>query len=302
MKITALLLPCLLAVAAAQAPDTKPAETKPVTAEDTKIGFTWWNDFAERVTRGNAALAEKNFELSEQYYRDAQLTDPEKAEAAFNLGLARAKQDDFEGAADQFLRSLDLMGEDAQRRAQANYNLGLSQYRNAEALDKAKKREAAVEEAIKALDTLNGIKEPTPEMKNDVDLATKRTRELIAKMTQQQQQQQQQGDDQQEGDNQSENQDSSQDNQQNGDQSDRQKPGDQNSEQKQDQEPKSGEEQEEKRDQQEQQQQANAGQEEKSKPLTPKEARELLNLIDDSKTIPMSASRASSRKQPEKDW
>lgn len=292
MKIQALLLPCLLAVAAAQAPETKPAEPK-----DTTIGFTWWNDFAERVARGNAALAEKDYELSEQYYRDAQLTDPEKAEAAFNLGLARANQDDFEGASDQFLRSLNLMGEDAQRRAKANYNLGLSQFRNAEALDKAKKREPAVEEAIKALDTLSGIKGMPPEMDSDTESALTRTRELIARITQQQQEQQQ-------GDNQSKNQDSNQDSQQKGDQSDQQqKPGDQNSEEKQDEQPKPGDQQDEKKDQQQQQQQqANDGGEAKGKPLTPKEARELLNLIDDSKTIPMSASRAASGKPPEKDW
>lgn len=302
-------------------------EQKAPASEPEPIGFTWWNDLPEMIRRGNEDYSGNKFSDAERLYRDAQLKNPEEAVAAFNLGLSAAKQDNHEAAINQFKKSLNLAGEDAQLRGKTLYNLGNSQFKEALKAETDKKREEAIQHALDALDSFNAaarlgydkveVEEnksqaqhflqftanPPPQQQNQQNQDGQGEQGQQGDQSQNQQPQDQQG--QQDQQQPQDGQDQQQQQPQSGDQ-----PEQQQDQQPQDQ-PQEGEgeqeqqqqEQGEGQDQEEQQKGSSGGAKEKPVDLTPEQARELLNLLGNQDNIVLKKSRYPlTRPEPEKDW
>ena len=156
------------------APKDAPKKEKPAPEA---IGFTWWNDVPEMIRRGNQEYKGEEFKNAEDFYRDAQLKNPEQAEAAFNIGLSEAKQGNNQGAASEFNRALNLAGADAALRAKTLYNLGSAHLNDAlkllqpEGKDGApsapgelspKVREEVVHSALSSIEAYNGALKLNP--------------------------------------------------------------------------------------------------------------------------------------------
>jgi tetratricopeptide (TPR) repeat protein len=79
--------------------------------------------FADRVTSGNSNYGEGNFPAAEKSYKEAEQYLPSKKTApdlAFNMGDARYKQGDFDGAIDYYRKALESQDRNVQKKALLN--------------------------------------------------------------------------------------------------------------------------------------------------------------------------------------
>ena len=333
-----ILLPLILAALLAggtadaqepKAPSTPPGAAKREGPED--IGFTWGNDVPELVRRGNEGFKGEDFRAAEDYYRGAQLKNPGEAVAAFNIGLAEAKQGNHESAASEFNRALNLAGPDTGFRAKTQYNLGLSHLqqamdvlspkdkKNAPSSPSKKSREQAIGQALQAIDAFDATLNLEPG-NQDAAVNKAKTQHLLqfaATPPPQQSQPNQDNGEGSEGNGESQNQ-----------QSDQQKP--QDKQQQQEQSSQQDEQQQDKGEQEQQQagegqdqkqdQQAGQGEQEKQEEqeaqdgkarqadkkeaeMTEEQARELLNILGDQQNVVLRKSRYPlTRPEPKKDW
>lgn len=288
------------------------------TEENRDIGFTWWNDVPETIRRGNEAYTQEEFESAGEYYRDAQILDPQGPVSSLNLGLSEAKQGNTDRALNAFSRALQLSGEDATLRSRALYNMGVGHMESAMALMDEQEREAAVEQAISALDAFDETLRLEPD-NEDARFNREQVRHLLNFISEppppQEQQQQQEGESG--GDGQPQEQDSEQEQQQDQQQQQEQQEQQQDeSDQQQEQQPEDQEGQEEQEQEQQQQpqdgdQEQDAEQQEGSggeaqpqeQRLSPEEARQLLNLLGDMENIVLQKRHdPRTRPTPEKNW
>ncbi|MBI5154662.1 tetratricopeptide repeat protein [Candidatus Poribacteria bacterium] len=129
-------------------------------------------DLRDRYTRvmdeGAEAYAGGQFEDACKDFSDALIAKPGTPEAAFNQGLALARQGKFSDAAAAFGRVLQLVPEDGNLRSRAWYNRGLAQLRAAERLmqpeeaGKQPDQEAVIESALQSLDSFGRAVQADP--------------------------------------------------------------------------------------------------------------------------------------------
>lgn len=279
------------------------------------IGFTWWNDVPETIRRGNEAFSLEEFESASEFYRDAQILHPQGPVSALNLGISEAKQGNTDRALNALSRALQLSGEDATLRSRALYNLGVAHLENAIALKDDKKREAAVEQAIAALDAFDETLRLEPD-NEEARFNREQVRHLLNFIAEppppQEQQQQQQGESGGEG--QPQQQDSEQEQEQQQDEQQQQQQQQQESgDQQEQQQPEEQEGDQEQQQQQPQDGEEEQGSEEEQRPggeaqpqeqrLSPEEARQLLNLLGDMENIVLQKRHdPRTRPTPEKNW
>ncbi len=295
------------------------------------IGFTWGNDVPELVRRGNEGFKGEDFKAAEDFYRGAQLKNPGEAVAAFNIGLAEAKQGNHESAASEFNRALNLAGPDTGFRAKTQYNLGLSHLqqamdalspkdkKNPQATPSKKNREQAIGQALKAIDAFDATMKLEPG-NQDAAVNKAKTQHLLqfAATPPPQNQQNQDNGEGSEGDGESQKQ---QDSQQ-PPQDQQQEQQDQSSQQDQQQQDKGEQEQQQAGEGQDEKQDQQAGQGEQEKQeeqdaqdgkaqqadkkeaeMTEEQARELLNILGDQQNVVLRKSRYPlTRPEPKKDW
>lgn len=281
------------------------------TSDDT-LGFTWWNDVPERIRRGNELYRQENFEEAERFYRDAQLDAPRDAISTYNLGLSHARQGRHDQAISSFLRSLSLAGENDRLRADAHYNMGVSQLQQAIDFESEGEREDAIEAAIDAIDSFNSTLRIDPD---DADALTNRQQAQHflqyfsippPEMEQQQQQDGQQGEEGEE----SEQSEGQQDQQQQQQDQDQQQDQQDQSDQQQQGDPDSSDDQDQQDQQDEQDGQEDAGeQQEQDRPqqtepeeLTEEQARRLLNMLGDPENIRLRKGSRLTQPEHEKPW
>lgn len=312
------------ALAVGQEPVAQP-DPEPVaeaTSPRGELGFTWWNDVAELLRRGNEDYKGLKFEEAETQYRDAQVRNPEQAASAFNLGLARAQRKEFGPAINAFNDALNLAGEDASLRSRSLYNMGAAHLQAAVELETGKKRPEAIEQAIASIDALNGTLRLDP-ANADAKHNKEQAQRLLSYFAQpppppQQQQDSQEGDQPQ--DQQQQPQDGEQQQQQPQDQ-DQQQEQQQQEQQQQQGEPNEKDQQEgqenpqpqepkpeeggtpEEKKEEDSEEKGNKEQPTQPRELTPQEAERLLNLLGDVQNLPLRKNRSSfTRPEPEKDW
>lgn len=352
LTLAALLAMAPLAMAQQPAPAPPaavpaPATAQPAVAEEpaephvTPLGFTWWNDIPEMIRRGNEALQNGDTATSTEYYRNAQLKNPDEPVAAFNHGLARAKQGDMAAAMENLRNAIDLAPKNRDLRNRAYYNMGVGQFEMAKAAEKAKKRDDAIRGALDAIESLDSaVREGGPEASKAEDLKKQAQHFLQQFATpppqqqqqqksdkqnnedkkDQQQQQQSQTGDQQKQDQQQKNeeqqqqqqqqlqQQQDQQNQENKQQQDSQQQSqdqqnqDQAGGEKKDQEKK--EEQKEQEGKDEKKEEKEGGKEEKetaADKMTEEQARQMLNLVEDNKNVRLRKG-GRSKQDNDKDW
>ena len=144
-------------------------------------GFTFLDDVARKVEKGNQHFDKSEFEAALEAYREAQINRPDAPELHFNVGDALYKQGSVEEAAAAFQKAIE--SGDSGLGGKAYYNLGNSFYRQ-QTFDQAI---GAYEKAL----------ELDPE-----DLESKVNLEMALEKLQEQQQQQSKSDDQNKDENQ----------------------------------------------------------------------------------------------------
>jgi hypothetical protein len=309
--------------AEAPAPEAPPP---PVADPEKELGFTWWNDVPALIQRGNEYFTEKDFGNAEIFYQDGVARDPDNPISALNQGIARGRQERFEEAEQSFARAADLAGEDAELRAEAEYNRALSQFK--QALDKQEAardlkdrkkqqamQESAAERAFSAIESFDRALERRPDWEeaNKGRTLAQHFLEAASQPPPEEQDQQQQSQDQGEGEQQqqgdpqdSQNQGQPQDQQQQpqgGEQppeQEQQQPQDKQEEQEQ-QSPGEQEKEEEQEGGSEPQQGGSGGEQQDGQPLTPEQAQQMLELLGDEEKIQVRP-RQSNKPKPEKDW
>ena len=86
------------------------------------LGFTFLDPAADRNRQGNRMFHEGRFEEALEYYREAQVENPEAPELRFNAGDAYFKKNAFQDALQEFGQA--LKSQDPSFLARAYYNLG----------------------------------------------------------------------------------------------------------------------------------------------------------------------------------
>lgn len=86
------------------------------------LGFTFLDPAADKNRRGNLMFHEGKFEEALEYYREAQVENPEAPELRFNAGDAYFKKNAFQDAMQEFGQA--LKSQDPSFLASAYYNLG----------------------------------------------------------------------------------------------------------------------------------------------------------------------------------
>ena len=86
------------------------------------LGFTFLDPAADKNRRGNRMFHEGKFEEALEYYREAQVENPEAPELRFNAGDAYFKKNAFQDALQEFGQA--LKSHDPSFLARAYYNLG----------------------------------------------------------------------------------------------------------------------------------------------------------------------------------
>lgn len=86
------------------------------------LGFTFLDPAADKNRRGNRMFHEGKFEEALEYYREAQVENPEAPELRFNAGDAYFKKNAYQDALQEFGQA--LKSQDPAFLARAYYNLG----------------------------------------------------------------------------------------------------------------------------------------------------------------------------------
>ncbi|MDA0748783.1 MAG: tetratricopeptide repeat protein [bacterium] len=218
------------------------------------LGFTFLDPVARKNDQGNRSFEEGKYEEALQFYRDAQVENPEAPQLRYNAGDALYKQQDYEQALQEFGRA--LQSKDGGMLAQAYYNMGNVYF-----------RQEKLQEAVEAYKRSLEIDSSDMDAKVNLEVALKKLEE----QKQDQQDKDQQDKDQQDKDQQDKD-------QQDKDQQDKdQQPGDQQDKDQQDkdQQDKDQQDKDQQPGDQDQQEPRKAGE------LTREEAQRLLDAMKD---------------------
>jgi Ca-activated chloride channel family protein len=163
------------------------------------FGFTL-TDSLSRLTRlGNHAFEEGKLEQALEIYKNAQVESPESPELHFNIGNVLLKNKKYEDAIKEFEQAAALLKEPS-RMADAQYNIGVAQYRMAEQLiaaqnlpEAAKKLEECMASNQQAMKRNAQDADP----KFNYEQAKRLWKEILDKMKEQQKNQEQKQQEQQ---------------------------------------------------------------------------------------------------------
>ncbi len=308
------------------------AEVAPPPGE---LPFSWGNKLPAFVRRGNELYTGGDLKNAEHDFESARLLDPGVAAPAFNLGLTAAKQERPEDAVAYFDTAADLAREDANLRARALYNKGVVRFQQArEALEKKQDKKAAILGAIEALDAFRGAELASSDLEeapHNRALVQDFLRKLPVEPPQQQNQQQddQKQDEQKQQNQQQQNQQQNSGSQSPEQKSEQQEQSPQDNQDQQQEQPQDGQQQQEQKQPEQQQQgqpredkpepgKEEKGQEQDAKPegqnekdpkdgekqgkMTPEEARQLLNMLEDGEKIRLTKGRNPKANPKGKPW
>ena len=236
---------------------------------------------ADRVHEANKLYAAGDYDKALETYKLAEVDCPECPEIAYDEGLVRYRQRDFEGARKLFNQALSTKDLDIE--AKAKFNLGNVAY--SQALEKMSNLQEAIEQARLAIAHYRDALDVNPQdndARANIETAQLLIKDLLDKQKQQQenqQQQDQQNQDQQKQDQQQQQDEQQQDQKQQGEQDQQKEDEQQSEEQQQQQEGEQSQEQQSEQQQSEQQQQQDGDQadeqQQEEQQAAPREAREL---------------------------
>lgn len=307
----------------------------PAPAPPGELPFSWGNKLPSFVKRGADLYMGGDYKSAEHDFESARLLDPGVAAPAFNLGLTAARQDRPEDAVAFFDSAADLAREDAQLRAKALYNKGVVRFEQArEALEKKQDKQAAILGAIEALDAFRGAELASKDLAEapyNRALVQDFLRKLPVEPPQQQNQQQddQEQDEQKQQNQQQQNQQQNSGSQSPEQQSEQQQQSPQDQQDQNQEQPQDGQQQEQKQQPDQQQQgqprqdkpepsEQQEGQQQDVQPqgqgdkdkqdgeqqgrMTPEEARQLLNMLEDGEKIRLTKGRNPKANPKGKPW
>jgi len=163
------------------------------------FGFTLTDSLSRLTRQGNHAFEEGKLEQALELYKNAQVESPESPELHFNIGNVLLKNKKYEEAIKEFEQAAALLREPS-RMADAQYNIGVAQYRMAEQMiaaqnlpEAAKKLEECMASNQQAMK--RNARDADP--KFNYEQAKRLWKEILEKMKEQQKNQEQKQQEQQ---------------------------------------------------------------------------------------------------------
>jgi len=163
------------------------------------FGFTLTDSLSRLTRQGNNAFEEGKLDKALESYKNAQVESPESPELHFNIGNVLLKNKKYDEAIKEFEQASALFKEPS-RMADAQYNIGVAQYRMAEQLvaaqnlpEAAKKLEDCMASNQQAMKHNAGDTDP----KFNYEQAKRLWKEILDKMKEQQKNQEQKQQEQQ---------------------------------------------------------------------------------------------------------
>lgn len=152
-----------------------------------------WNPTRAKVSKGNQAFANGNYEESAQKYEEALAKNPDSDIVNYDLGTANYKKGDY-GKSEEHLQKV-LLSDDPALKQKAHYNLGNTLFQKGMA-QKDKDLQGAIGELGKAVEQYDGaisLNDKDEDAKQNQMIAKKKIEELKKLLEKQKQEQKQDG-------------------------------------------------------------------------------------------------------------
>ncbi|MBU1864600.1 MAG: tetratricopeptide repeat protein [Candidatus Omnitrophica bacterium] len=143
------------------------------------------------IREGNRLFKNEQFDAALQKYNEANVAQPDSDVIHFNIGTAKYKKGDYEGAIDSFTKT--LMTDDSLLEAKSNYNIGNGKYRQGKLKENTDLGTAVnlFRDALSYYKRAIELNKEDKEAKFNHEFAERKLKILLDKLKQQQEQQQQ---------------------------------------------------------------------------------------------------------------